>query len=1157
MDDNVEDVANSVAEVAEVEEGGDTKDKVTANPTLENNDIMELQDDDNGNTTDTIEEPIEQHEKDDILLDDNLPKTESLADSTADTSNIQNTQDVPNHGDNNNGGGDIVVLKEGIDEKTDAQVADSQDVLNGDSCNNLEVETVKDQGIDENNTQELDNADTNSVVSEIEQPTDTLIEDDEGIIEKEDNTAAILNADTNSEVSAINDEPVATEKSLEIDTQQTLTSPISLPPPPIRVKMVQAKTEDGGIIKVPRYEKDMKVQYKSTSGIQGCTILYVHLDDLLVPYYTVRLDDGKEKQTDNAHIVLDENVNKVSQQTPVDDKAEEHLDRQIQFVATQENEEKASNELLDREILFDDKSIINIQVFNAASDKTLSFTTPVLRVSAGRYFWSADVYEKRILAIYKNPDIILVLRLPKDREEVQRLGGNLKAKELSSFLVAENVASPMACKIRLSQLTNATSVPTKKSTEQGLRSSMNEMVANQNDINRKRSCFDLLTPTETVTLSAAFLPPDCFDDIEYTSEKSLNDTHRCEDAIISALVNSHLSSGASPDDTWKHQVILGTLHSYVISGNDHTLKESLSSALAIQQSQSSGGGINKIDPSIIDLKDDSGKTALHYACNRRKNSTVQTLVNFGADCSISQDNNDMTPSHICAQGLDDKILSIVLSATYPVRPNPNALDNQGQTPMYLSAVEGGGSGDSKSNAMALDRCLSALDAWGGQFNQSPKSKDLLHPVHCVSANWRAEELSVILSHCNYRYPLASGNGSSLSAMFQYPIHAALISLRKHIHAVFQTNEDGSMNAEFIPLLPSLVKTVQTLLNHGCEPNERFGGIVGQGDKFKSLSCFFGFTPLQVLALAALDARAIQLTKQELEENDALTLGILRNIMKVIQQLAELLCKNGARINLPPPPPTRLDRPTPTDCYSLKEALDDPENSTLQIGNREELKLDGRDNEIINLLGGGNRLNAAQKAFVVIKSTSIPDNTIKIETTSIDSGAPGGSDSNSCAICWSEFGIISNRKHLCRVSQRYVCNDCSMKRLVVNGSEHRISDGQYLLSISEAKAAARIQANRQDQMKKQRQSVSQARASLGLKSTDGCSSSGDDSSKNELSTQDRISNALSGLGQMKDKVLERGDKLNSLQEKSEALEQASLDFANMAKELNRSQNSWFG
>ena len=102
-------------------------------------------------------------------------------------------------------------------------------------------------------------------------------------------------------------------------------------------------------------------------------------------------------------------------------------------------------------------------------------------------------------------------------------------------------------------------------------------------------------------------------------------------------------------------------------------------------------------------------------------------------------------------------------------------------------------------------------------------------------------------------------------------------------------------------------------------------------------------------------------------------------------------------------------------------------------------------------------------------------------------------------------------------------------------------------------ATKQQAKQKEQMQKHRQSVTQARESLGLNSKGGT-----ESNKSEPpSAQDRISSALSGLGQMKDKVLERGDKLESLQDKSEALEKASLDFANMAKELNRSQNSWFG
>ena len=933
---------------------------------------------------------------------------------------------------------------------------------------------------------------------------------------------------------------------------------------PNNVQMVQAKTEDGGTKTVPKYEKGMKLLYKNSVGIESCTILDVHLDDMLEPYYTIRLEDGREKQTDNAHIILKpQDEEKGGGDGDVDgDKTKEHLDREIQFVATQTNESTAAQQL-DREILFD-TSIPNMKAFHqqwiTASDKALSFTAPVLRVSPGRFFWSPDLYEKRILAIYKNPDYILVMRLPKDNDEVCRLGAS-SGKKLNTFLIVESVANAMACKIRLSQLTNATSVPTKDLAAQtnGLRSSMNGMVAKQNDINRKRSCFDLLTPSENVTLSAAFLPADCFDDLEYTNEKSLNDTHRCEDAIISALVNAHISGITSihdTDQTWKHQVILGTLHSYVISGNDEMLKESLASALEIQQSQC-GGTSQKLDPSIIDLKDDSGRTVLHYACNRRKNSTVNILVNAGADCSMPQD-DEMTPCHICAKGLDEKILSIVLSASYPTRPNPNALDAQGQTPMYLAAVEGKGA-DGQSNAVALDRCLSALDAWSGQLMvNSPKSNHLLHPVHCVSVQWKAEELSVILSHCNYRYPLTSIDGSdaggiSLSATFQYPIHAALISLRNRVHSAFEETSDEYFNAEYMPLEPPLLKTLKILLEHGFEPNERVEGIYGKGDAAKRLSCFFGFTPLQVLALVVVEAGALESKKQDAGEITAETIRILRNIMKVIQACAEVLLKNGARINVPPPPSTRLDRPTPTGCYSLKEAIDDPNTSSISMSSRDGLTLDGKNNQIINLLGGVDRVNAAQKAFVAKAKSVNKSSTLKIESTSNDSDAPGGSDSNSCAICWSEFGVISNRKHLCRVTRRYVCNDCSTKRLVVNGSEQRVSDGQYLLSISEAgKTATKQQAKQKEQMQKHRQSVTQARESLGL------NSKGDsETNKSEPSTQDRISSALSGLGQMKDKVLERGDKLESLQDKSEALEKASLDFANMAKELNRSQNSWFG
>ena len=74
--------------------------------------------------------------------------------------------------------------------------------------------------------------------------------------------------------------------------------------PPPAVRMVQAKTEDGNWRTVPLYEAGMFANYTNANGTQGCTVLTVHLDDLMEPYYTVRLQDGKEKQTDNAHISL-------------------------------------------------------------------------------------------------------------------------------------------------------------------------------------------------------------------------------------------------------------------------------------------------------------------------------------------------------------------------------------------------------------------------------------------------------------------------------------------------------------------------------------------------------------------------------------------------------------------------------------------------------------------------------------------------------------------------------------------------------------------------------------------------------------------------------------------------------------------------------------
>lgn len=80
---------------------------------------------------------------------------------------------------------------------------------------------------------------------------------------------------------------------------------LALPPAGPVVKMVEAKTEEGGTKMVPMYDAGMHVRYKNAAGIQPAEILDVHFDDLMEPYYSIRLEDGREKQTDNAHILME------------------------------------------------------------------------------------------------------------------------------------------------------------------------------------------------------------------------------------------------------------------------------------------------------------------------------------------------------------------------------------------------------------------------------------------------------------------------------------------------------------------------------------------------------------------------------------------------------------------------------------------------------------------------------------------------------------------------------------------------------------------------------------------------------------------------------------------------------------------------------------
>ena len=357
-----------------------------------------------------------------------------------------------------------------------------------------------------------------------------------------------------------------------------------------------------------------------------------------------------------------------------------------------------THQSLHKTILFDDRTS-HIQALDDSSDKgqnklkgyinerwiasqpALKFSGVVYKVAQEKkLFWSTESYVERTLAIFTLPsdtsstgevDIILILRKPVDTEEVARLlptkvdPNTILRKGISflknNYFIAEHVIDPMTCKLRLSQLTTPTSIL------YGMSYGMSALSKDHNG--RKDSFFELITPIGSISLSAIPIQKnDKQNERVHYGVDAIIDTTKFEDAVSHTLLSAHslMNSTENVDLSGTHQVVLGTLHSYVVSGNDKMLQDALTTALSMQK-PADVHAVTKLDSSIIDSRDLNWKSPLHYACEKRRPTTISLLVNAGANCTITT-SEAYTPLHLCAERLDDKGLSIILSATYPIRP---------------------------------------------------------------------------------------------------------------------------------------------------------------------------------------------------------------------------------------------------------------------------------------------------------------------------------------------------------------------------------------------------------------------------------------------------------------------------------------------------------
>lgn len=382
------------------------------------------------------------------------------------------------------------------------------------------------------------------------------------------------------------------------------------------------------------------------------------------------------------------------------------------------------------------------------------------------FFWQQKQFVPKVLAVYT--DLLVIGREASNAAEIRScfndpntadIFAGLPDEELmASFLVAEIVIDFKTSKFRRSCLTTPSSIE----------SFIEDFGLKEEDIALRKVCFEIVSPSRNYLLSAV--------NVNEGVEKFSNDdeaiflTTQWEEAIKDTICNLHqsLRPELENDRSWVHQIILGTLHSHVLTGNYRLLERALS-----------GQGSQKLPYDGIDTVDDDGLTALHHACFHRSNIAVAALINAGADCTKTTLRGRNTPCHISAQQLDAGSLSLLLAQTQPCRPDPNALNESGLTPMTVAIMNGKAPGG-KRNPSALSQCISSLQAWGAKLHV-PYSP---HPIHTLSSEWCHDELEIIFPLCDCSFPV-TGNGidgysQSLGALYDYPLHVCAIILREKV-----------------------------------------------------------------------------------------------------------------------------------------------------------------------------------------------------------------------------------------------------------------------------------------------------------------------------------------------------------------------------------------
>ena len=260
---------------------------------------------------------------------------------------------------------------------------------------------------------------------------------------------------------------------------------------------------------------------------------------------------------------------------------------------------------------------------------------------------------------------------------------------------------------------------------------------------------------------------------------------------------------------WRHQYLLGSMHSAVITRDEDRVRELIS--LCHNQ---------QLDFYSIEAPDEDGYTPLHYACMLRLHAIVKLLHEATADVNVA-DRNGFTPLHWTAIQLDDYSLSLLSSHVL----NIDFQDNHGRSPLVLACVEGRDL-SGKTDSILLKRCIECLLSHKPDLHFCDSKGQTL--IHYLAASWQYDGIECLLeADC-------SDVNATENRYFMSPLHYATrgspIKLRigdgmrvlsglGGIGAAFSFGDDVNLQFEERNQVGAQ-ETLRILLQFGAKPNQK-------------------------------------------------------------------------------------------------------------------------------------------------------------------------------------------------------------------------------------------------------------------------------------------------------------------------------------------------